>query len=261
VQVYWNQITSLFGSMLVNVEKFPVNSTSIGTLLANGQRVLIIASDWAEFTGGSPLALDAASSLDNDCRGTDNVVDMVPEMITMYTETLPSVLASNKAQNVFTLFSMAGGAPSNQTMEAFLLHFFPVTPEIDTQTCANSFQIPLMTNYCPARLIDCGSLQNYYSQLVFEAVIAANATLPNAIYIDNVVQGGAIHTGDSDDDARAYGYVDAVLLVNALRACNANPSSACDSILATLQQRRSLFPAQYWSDGDGREVNWPPMRK
>ena len=51
--------------MLVDSRTSPLNTTSISTLVSRGQRVLILASDHAEFTASDPLALDTCAHLDN----------------------------------------------------------------------------------------------------------------------------------------------------------------------------------------------------
>jgi hypothetical protein len=61
--------------------------------------------------------------------------------------------------------------------------------------CAKSFNIPGMTQWCPARLLDVGQLTAYYHQSTLEAAYKAGYDFPNAIYIDAVAAGGLIRTG------------------------------------------------------------------
>lgn len=61
--------------------------------------------------------------------------------------------------------------------------------------CAEAYNIPGMTQWCPETLLDVGQLTAYYKQLTIEGAYNANYTFPNAIYIDAVGPEGTIRTG------------------------------------------------------------------
>ena len=74
---FWSELEALFGGMLINHEATPLTSTTVEELVSLGTRVAILCSDWQEFTGSSPLALDPAVTTDNHLPGRfgDPVLD------------------------------------------------------------------------------------------------------------------------------------------------------------------------------------------
>lgn len=68
-QRYWNNITEIFKGRLFDKSISSLKDTPIKTLLERKHNVVILASDYAEFTSNSTLALDTRVMMDNDLTG------------------------------------------------------------------------------------------------------------------------------------------------------------------------------------------------
>lgn len=76
-QNFYQSILDIFGELVVNHEETPLKETQIQKLVALKRQLVLVCSDWSEFTGRSSLALDAAEWLQNDLPGShdDPVLD------------------------------------------------------------------------------------------------------------------------------------------------------------------------------------------
>ena len=126
---------------------------------------------------------------------------------------------------------------------------------------------------------------NYYCNQIALDLLANTSTwsLPNAIYLDAVMPGGRIHTGEAtlvvgaaavaplkgergaDPANAAYAFVDTVLyaLVRQLCAAAAGgggaPPPECATLPPFLAARRAVAPLSLWNDpARGRRTDWPP---
>ena len=108
-QAFWTQITSLFGPLLIDTSATPPKTTRVDALLERGSRLLVLATDWMEFTNSSPLALDSCAHLEN------NLPDMLSAAGVSQQMEIFSGMAARRAHNaargIFTLVSLAASAP------------------------------------------------------------------------------------------------------------------------------------------------------
>ena len=66
-QAFWAKLASLFKGMLFDTKNGTrsLKDTPMSTLIATGQRLVIYAADWKEFTDSSSFAIDAKGAVDN----------------------------------------------------------------------------------------------------------------------------------------------------------------------------------------------------
>ena len=75
-QKFWGEIKTLFGDLLFDRSAGGLNATTVNTMVTKGQRVVIYATDYAEFTGSDTTAYDSCVSLSNNLHGGD--IDNLP---------------------------------------------------------------------------------------------------------------------------------------------------------------------------------------
>eukprot|EP00971_Amphidinium_carterae_P323174 6422518-Amphidinium_carterae.1 len=79
-----------------------------------------------------------------------------------------------------------------------MMHFVPFSDKEGlTKSCAKTFDIPVLQDWCPATLMDCNLLANYYNQRVLETLWKEgeeneSVDFPHAIYLDAIDHGGTI---------------------------------------------------------------------
>lgn len=262
-QALWSNITAMFEGLLFDTELSSTNETTLSSLIAKNHRLIVYASDYAEFTGKSPLALDAAVSFDNqlgagDVGGGARVTNTLAIL-----KTANAVREAHKRENRFWLQSMAAGFNTNAQIEdAALVHYDPFSRGAHTAECAAAQGIPNMT-FCPMSLLEAARLTNYQNQITLDKVISTpEFGLPNAVYLDAVDANGCILTGSTQDAHvhanTGFAYVDTFVLFNVKRACNGTESLACTSLDSTLSARRAKCPLARWDDpAHGRSTTWP----
>ena len=244
---YWGAIEKIFGDLLVDQVKNPLHKTSLSTLQARNQRVVIYASDYAELTANSPWALDACQIDHRLHRRSDEI-------------------NGNLTPNKFSLLSLAAAAPSNYSRYSYYLNQLKVFASNRQKKCAAEFKIPGMTDWCPETLVDIAYLTNFYNQSAIDLAVQYHLGLPNAIYVDAIAEGGTILTGrapDSRDHVRLgkFAYVDSILYVNVQRTCAQNPQGNCQSYLHYLTARRAKYPLQRTTDSaHGRRGDLVPQK-
>uniref|UniRef100_A0A6B2L5C7 Phosphatidylinositol-specific phospholipase C X domain-containing protein n=1 Tax=Arcella intermedia TaxID=1963864 RepID=A0A6B2L5C7_9EUKA len=258
-RAFWSQLEQIMSGVLVNAQRFPINETTIGTLVANNNRVVVYASDYILFTGSSPYATDACLIDNTLCSGvSDEVSGNKCEMQNF--ENAESILKKDKAANKFFLMSMASSGTQNQLLYSFLVTYIDIDRQDNILKCAQTFNIPGMDSWCPPHLQDISQLTNYYNQISLEASFTNQWGLPNAIYIDAVDSDGAIRTGTQlfkGNELSRYAYV-ATLLHRNLRLACTKPDPLCDQLLTAVLKSRASFPYVRWNDTEhGRIGNWP----
>lgn len=221
MQSYWHRITTLFGPLLFNTTfGTRLNETTIGELLQRDQRVVLYASDYANFTGGGSAVAMNDCLVDNEgCGDVTNLTDTVFGCNRTF-QNVPAHLARTKGENQFYLLSMATSASRKEILDVSLLRYFGgwlVNATATAEACAALFHVPGMTGWCPMHLEGMDQLNNYYNQIPFQEVAqyASNRlrewrsrrgdpsfvaapfamAIPNAIYLDTLDANGTIRTG------------------------------------------------------------------
>jgi hypothetical protein len=116
-------------------------------------RVVIFASDYAEFTNMSSHARDGCD-IDNETGpGVSDEEAAIQWERDMFMNA-EATRKTNKAYQRFFLMSMATGVPGEQMFYAAKLKWIGYN-ESDVSNCAASFHIPGM-NWCPQTLLDIG---------------------------------------------------------------------------------------------------------
>lgn len=265
-QAWWAQIKTTFGNLLFDsAGGRRVNETTLSQLVESGRRAVVYAADYAEFTGNDSLAIDAAKQFSN---GGDNLdLTNISGSLTKCEQAFAGFAAQRaekKAQDTFFLVSMAGAIMS-KTAEYSAEIEFDKTLHLPTahleKKCAESYNIPNMTSFCPIGLLENERLRNYYNQLYLDKVATEPQTYspPGAIYLDVLGPQGTIRTDAGDSDAYGYAYADTLILWSARAAC-ARPGAdvnLCKEAEELLQARRAKNPLRRWSDDRGRQADWP----
>eukprot|EP01094_Clydonella_sp_ATCC50884_P030245 TRINITY_DN9800_c0_g1_i1.p1 TRINITY_DN9800_c0_g1~~TRINITY_DN9800_c0_g1_i1.p1 ORF type:complete len:506 (+),score=156.98 TRINITY_DN9800_c0_g1_i1:84-1520(+) len=269
MQQFWSRIEKLFSGLIFDHGKNSLNETTIASMLDTSQRAVFFVSDYANFTASSPLAIDGCQ-IDNELGdGISNEPAAVEELLRHFAAA-GARKAADKRENKLYLMSMAASSPSDQIKYASLVRFDPLRKSAHEKKCAETFNIPGLTSWCPLHLQDISQLTNFYNQRVLDFAINASLHLPNAIYLDALDQGGVIRTGtaltgypsafDSSHEQSAFAYVDTLLLYNVRAACAAGnpPAADCEALTALFTARRALYPYENWDDPEhGRLSDWP----
>lgn len=86
-QEFWDNFTQMFDGLLFNRTKNNLNETKIEKLITTNQRVIVYASDYANFTNSSPLAQDGClvineGSIDSEDfpRSEEKLIDQYKNM-------------------------------------------------------------------------------------------------------------------------------------------------------------------------------------
>jgi len=302
-QAFWQQIKAVFGGMLFDRESTStmyqnsssssssgsagnsrgkatsqrLNETTIASMVAAGQRVVVYASDYADFTGNDTKAYDACTSLSNNLPDA-NIADL-SSSVEAWEDTFRSAPAMQRetlANDQMLLISLAGSPPADSVKDAALLSYDAgIGKRKTTEKCARVFDIPNMTDWCPRTLLDCEQMRAYYLQSVLELIVQNETDdigFPGAIYLDALDEGGIIRTGSTllsrqvgqmgtaGRDTAGYAYVDTMLLYNVQKVCKSSLklAAACTEHMAFIQRRRQLHPYQRWDDVEhGRLALWP----
>jgi len=267
-----------------------LNETTLSEMVSRGQRVVVYASDFADFTANDTKAYDACDSLSNNM--IDASIDDIEGSVQAWEDTFsasPEMQREALANDQMFLVSLAGGPPVEAAKDAFYLDYdMGIEKKKTTANCANAFNVPNMT-FCPKTLLDVEQLRAYYVQSVMELIVMNQSDdigFPGAIYMDALDQNGLIRTGttllsqevgsggNSNSNSTTvvsgttgYAYVDTMILYNVQKACkNANaqhphlPNTAlCTAHIDMIQQRRqSNGPYKRWDDFEhGRIAAWP----
>jgi len=284
-------VVSLFNGLLFDTRISKLNETSIQQLLQRNQRMIIYvsANDTNEFTNDSPFSMDGCN-IDNHLGDyLPNVTKMVDQYLLGTFEHANKIIENDKKQNKFFLMSLAASAPVPQILYSAIITYYPYYDEdYYAHLCAEVFNIPGMSDWCPMHLLDLSQLTNYYNQIALDAVITRNLYFPNAFYLDALEPNGLIRTGNlllqvnddnnnnndnnndnnyinnkrDDHGTTAYCYVDTVLLYNLIQGCQAFSikPNICVTLRQFIEARRALNPLQLWNDPEyGRLQNWPPI--
>jgi hypothetical protein len=280
-QAFWAQIKEAFATAGVGfvpsagVNYSSVNSTTIATLVANNQRVLLYAGDYGNFTKSDPLAWDGNYVL-NGAAG-ENVANLTQSFVAWdeFYRNNAQQREDLKRQNKFFLMSLAGSPPGDVTQyaaEIYMAKLIGLHPKDLVQKCAANIHIPNLTDWCPSSLNEWERLRNFYSQVFMDRIAQETYQTvyspPGAIYIDVVGEHGEIRTDSQASDRKGFAYVDTLLLWNVRRACGGGGgggggggvSALCLNVEKSLVARRSAFPCHRWDDvSTGRHSNWPPL--
>eukprot|EP01006_Ploeotia_vitrea_P058068 TRINITY_DN68733_c0_g1_i1.p1 TRINITY_DN68733_c0_g1~~TRINITY_DN68733_c0_g1_i1.p1 ORF type:complete len:479 (+),score=21.77 TRINITY_DN68733_c0_g1_i1:25-1461(+) len=278
-QKFWKEVEQLFSGLLLDNRVSSTNKTTLATLIQRNQRVIIYAADYVKFTASSPYALDSCgnfSGIDNQLHGGTGPGNFNSQL-NGYANA-EKIKQKDQHRNWLYLESTAEGAPKFEIKDAALIEYFPfIDKKKHIEHCAKGFNIPGLTNWCPKILLELSQLCEYYNQRTLEKayqqVKAGNYSwgLPNAIYTDAVDVNGTVRTGlkivtaegeetsKNSHDLTRYAYVDTVLAVNVLLACQGHEGSAqCSSLIKLLDARRAVYPLTLWEQPErGRHVVWP----
>jgi len=267
-QAFWSVFTTIFAGLLVDSSVHPYSSTPLNTLLANGQRLAVYASDWVELTSSSKYAVDGCL-VDNQLGGDIEGEEAAYSWEASTFQGAKAHRDKDKAEGKFYLVSLASGTPPDMVTYNAELEYQPFRHDSIKEKCAALFHIPNMTGWCPTTLIDMGQLTAYYKQLTLDlAVTTEGWDFPNAIYMDSIDVGGTIRTSIDPLPAaptaatKRFGYSDSMILANLYRICPGGrkpTTAACQELIPLMEARRALFPVQRWKDEEhGRLTNWPP---
>jgi len=215
-QAFWARIKDLFGGLLYDRSSSlgRLNETTIGKMVAAGQRFVVYAADHAEFTASDSRAYDACTALFNELPSRGRNVDAMPELLTNIRDVFvraPSERALHKAADQLYLVSLAGDSPPKVMSRALIIDYLPnlvpIGQRAAARACASALHIPgYPTNstadvWCPSTLLDVEQLRNYYFQAVLEDTAAGDPESlpllqpPGAIYLDALDVHGTIRTG------------------------------------------------------------------
>ena len=278
-QAFWQQIEAVFKGLLFNAGVSDLASSPLQDLVRRGERVVIYAADWAEFTAQSSYALDSCKITNLLGPGVSNETAALEWETGLFSSMgLKGELRTTaKAEKRFVLMSLATGVPSAQMTLAALIKFLPGSNKESNAKCCAAFNIPGYS-HCPETLLDIAQLENYYKQLSLEEVVQQTVGspskpsswgFPNAIYINAVDFDGTIRTGtqvlwgkerspDTTQSSTAYAYVDSIVAFNVHVACDGRTDGACGELARVLADRRAKHPLQLWQDeAIGRKTNWP----
>ena len=260
-QKYWKAIQSVFSGLLLDTVQSPLNETSLTTLIQRNQRVIVYASDYEQLTGKSQYAMDACKIDDRDPPSVDEEKSTYQETMKILSNS-KTILKEDKAQNRFFLMSLASSGARQYLKYSFLYSHFPLF-KTNRKSCAATFKIPGMTDWCPLTLLDMNRLANYYNQFTLDLAVTCDLDFPNAIYLDGLYEDGTILTGLASGSKNIskdtkFAYADSLLLMNVRRGCQKSSHPECESLLSMLAQRRAMYPAQLLNDpSHGRLDNWP----
>lgn len=147
--------------MLVDSRTSPLNTTSLSTLVSSGQRVVILAADYAEFTGSDPLALDSCTSLDNQLGANlEDPQRAYNDEVELFAGAAAE-RAKHKAANMYWLRSLAMSGGPSQIENAAKLRFHAYITSGQKQKiiseCSKNYGLPNVTTFCPcvSTSLDC----------------------------------------------------------------------------------------------------------
>ena len=295
----WENMLDTFEGLVVDFSLTALNETTISTMLERNHRVVFYMADYEEMTGSSQYALDQCADVDNGSKnpGVFKLEEAIPWQQDMYTNATDRKSEDKKGQKFYKV-SLATGGSMTQIVSAAILDFVPSSSAHDlatiTQTCADDFNIPLMT-WCPNTLLDIAQLEAFYTQIAMNQVMENTAwSLPNGMVLNGLDRDGTIRTGtqvlwggvrnvaDEEHWKTSFGYVDTFIAVNWRLACGDGGHGAgdgsqgrrggveragravetregkCKQLWARIAARRELHPYSRWDDAAlGRSATWP----
>eukprot|EP00299_Pterocystis_sp_00344_P008054 c2896_g1_i1.p1 GENE.c2896_g1_i1~~c2896_g1_i1.p1 ORF type:complete len:276 (-),score=54.65 c2896_g1_i1:97-924(-) len=110
--------------------------------------------------------------------------------------------ANDTETGKFYLASLANPQPDGVIELAAELEYTDVDVVSNRKKCAELFNLPNMTRWCPPTLLDVSQLTNYYKQLTIDAAFENGWDFPNAIYIDAIDVDGTIRIGPQSQAAK-----------------------------------------------------------
>ncbi|GMI52228.1 hypothetical protein TeGR_g11119 [Tetraparma gracilis] len=275
-QAYFAQLLDVFSGLVIDTAVSQPNSTSVSDLIARNHRLVPYVSDYAEFTGGSQYAMDGALVDNNLGSSVDGEEDAYNSEMAMF-GSMKDLRAADKARNALYLRSMATSSPDFQVEAVAMMKFDPLAnSDEQTAKCAQGFNIPSLTSWCPPTLNDIGQMAAYYKQLSLEEAYQKIDTdgwvFPNAFYIDALDYDGTIRSGSTllnglvreggveGKEKTRYAYADTVVGANVKLACRdrGEADADCAALTELVEARRAKYPAERWDDLKyGRSADWP----
>jgi hypothetical protein len=270
MQKFWKEIENLFGSMLFDHGKRNLNETTYEEIVQLNSRVIIYAGEYSNFTNNSTLALPSNQIINIPTGEQHNFSLGIQEAEQTFAFS-EEVLKVSKSQNQFYLVQMAGDAGDQMWFATKIKYFWPfVNIKKIKKTCAELYNVPNMTEYCPMSLQANSLFKNYYHQTAFEIAVKNKWGLPNAIYLDAIDYNGTIRVGpeefgdglptsDRINGKAKYTYTATFALINLNRVCPSRHSSEdCEKLYGIVEERRALYPITHWKDEYyGRHDTWP----
>jgi hypothetical protein len=249
----------------LDTRKAALNVSTIAELRALGVRAAIFTSDWGEFTGRSPLAMDACTHIDI----WDPPTGVMDEPLTA--KRVLGLLGNGTAHakvdleaNRWWQMFMSTSTPTVQIETMAIAMAEPDGHGELDRICAASFHIPGLTSWCPAALLDIVALNNYYLQLLLEHALKNRLRFPHTMYLGGITEDGCLPTGVRGTQSTKYAFTGTVLLSTVDRLCASRSlqeqSAACATARKELQVLRAKCPPKFWHDPThGRLENWPPL--
>ena len=251
-QAIWDTYRNIMDGLLVNTTTFPhpLNETTISDLIHANMRVVTLVSDYEEFTGSSPLALDAARTLQNKWDATGGMFDKSTTLET-HCHYMADAAENNAAvshKGGLTLLAMNTAASKWPVIVAAQERFLGWTVPFAKHKC----KIP-DTAWCPESVLDMAQLASYYNQIVLNTSLSTPHTaFPHAFYLDALDYNGTIRTGsqlldgtqrDDTGSSQRFAYVDTLLQYNM-----AQSQCGDDDLPASMRARLQAYPAQFWDE-------------
>jgi hypothetical protein len=270
MQKFWKQIENLLGPLLFDHGKRNLNETTLEEIIQLNSRVIIYAGEYSNFTNNSPLALPS-NKIINIPTGEQHNFSLGIQEASQTFALSNDVINVSKSSNEFYLVHMAGDAGDQIWLSTKIKYFWPfVNLRQIKETCAELYNVPNMTEYCPMTLQANSLLKNYYHQTAFELAVKYKWGLPNAIYLDAIDYNGTFRVGPEEfgyglpkserihGNAR-YSYTATFALINLYRVCPSKRSSEdCRKLYEIIEERRALYPIIHWKDEFyGRHDSWP----
>ena len=122
-QRYWNNITEIFGGRLFDTTLSSLKDTPIKTLLERKHNVVILASDYAEFTSNSTLALDTHVMMDNDLTNNYPLDQSRQANLNDFSNGKIHRELDASENDKFWLRSQSGAGPASTMEDIVKLHF------------------------------------------------------------------------------------------------------------------------------------------
>jgi len=295
-QRLWSQYVDIFEGIMLDSQNSCIHKTPVPDLVHRGHRLITFASDYEEFTGSSPWALDGAS-IQNFVKG-DGVFH---ELSTMeaHMKYLANAAMNNEDvmnQGGFSLMGMNTEGTSWQIKASAkhrFLHWLKIKQEgieLDVDfvelfsSCSSHIKIPgVSKHWCPETLLDISQLSSFYNQIAIESASRMieqdipGFGFPNAFYLDGLDFDGTIRTGTqllngsersaptASHKTSRYAYVDTILTYNIRKACTSDPRGfatetrwTCYSLAEAVSKRKAKYPLEVWEQpAYGRHADWP----
>ena len=203
-QAYWKYITDIFEGRLFDSSVSSLQDTPIKTLLERKHNVILLASDYVEFTNSSNLALDTKVMLNNELSENYPMEVAREGNINAFSNGKVHREADSSGGS-FWLRSQSGEGPRETQKYVAELHLEGQGTEKYEEECSSAFAIPNMTKWCPDTLMQQSQLHNYYLQRdleeAYQNIKAGNSSwdFPHAFYLDAVDSDGGIRVGTAEN--------------------------------------------------------------